>query len=89
MTKIGTCQGADAQRQKCKSCGRPDKFDFHVPDKIWNAVVPVSLRNRVVCLSCFDGFAKKRGVEYAPYVRILYFVGDAANLRFETAARSR
>jgi hypothetical protein len=27
---------------RCKSCGREDKFDFHVPDALWVAVGPVS-----------------------------------------------
>jgi hypothetical protein len=31
------------QRQTCKACGRPNKFDFHVPDKVWAAVVPPEL----------------------------------------------
>jgi hypothetical protein len=73
-----------SQRQTCKACGRPDKFDFHVPDRVWAAVVPASLRNRVVCLYCFDSFAHAKGVEYGKHIHTLYFAGDAANLIFST-----
>jgi hypothetical protein len=65
-------------RQRCKACGRSDKFDFHVPDDLWSAVVPGDLVNRVVCLSCFDDFAAERGVEYARSLRAVFFAGDRA-----------
>lgn len=81
MTRVDT----DSQRQTCKVCGRPDKFDFHVPDRIWESVVPAAYRNLAVCLYCFDEFANKKGVDYAPFVHTLYFAGDAANLVFRRA----
>lgn len=71
-----------AQRQTCKACQRPDKFDFHVPDKIWATVVPPELVRRVVCLFCFDEFAKQKGVSYAKHIDRLYFAGDSASLTF-------
>jgi hypothetical protein len=52
------------QRQTCKACGRPDKFDFTLPDEVWAAVVPPELVNRVVCLFCFDEFAQAKQVPY-------------------------
>ena len=70
------------QRQTCKACGRPDKFDFHVPDKVWAAVVPPELVNRVVCLFCFDEFARQKGVSYADHVGLLYFAGDRGSFTF-------
>ena len=69
-------------RQRCKACGREDKFDFHVPDDIWRQVVPPELVNRVVCLGCFDEFARGKAVDYAPGVKKLYFAGDQAVLVF-------
>lgn len=72
------------QRQTCKACGRPDKFDFHVPDDVWNRVVPVHLRDHVVCLYCFDEFAREAGESYADSVKTLYFAGDRGVLTFET-----
>jgi hypothetical protein len=66
------------QLQTCKACGYRDKFDFHVPDEIWEAVVPAYLRGRVVCLACFDDFAEERGIDYAAHVSTLYFAGDGA-----------
>jgi hypothetical protein len=52
-------------RQACKACGRQDKFDFHVSDDAWAYVVPAELVNRVVCLACFDEFARRKSVDYA------------------------
>jgi hypothetical protein len=70
------------QLQTCKACGNRDKFDFDVPDELWWAVLPSHLRNRVVCLSCFDDFAQMRGIEYAAHVSALHFAGDGAALVF-------
>lgn len=72
-------------RQTCKACGRPDKFDFTVADGIWQAVVPVELQNRVVCLFCFDEFARSRDVDYSTSLHTLYFAGDRAVFQFRVA----
>jgi len=71
-------------QQTCKVCHRPDKFDFYVPDEIWQAVVPKEYRNRVVCLGCFDDFAAARQVDYATHLAAapLWFAGDAATFEF-------
>jgi hypothetical protein len=70
-------------RQTCKSCGRRDKFDFNVPDSLWAAVVPTEFRNRVVCLACFDDFAREAGVDYSRDLTTLYFAGDRAAFVFK------
>ncbi|HUW12755.1 MAG TPA: hypothetical protein VM537_23715 [Anaerolineae bacterium] len=76
----------NAQRQRCKACGHYDKFNFDVPDSIWEATVPDHLRNHVVCLFCFDEYARQREVDYAPYLHTLYFAGDRASFRFEAVS---
>lgn len=76
----------DRMQQTCKVCLRPDKFDFHVPDDVWEAVVPSELRNRVVCLGCFDDFARERQVDYASCLSVLWFAGDAATFEFRVIA---
>lgn len=73
-------------RQTCKVCGRPDKFNFHVPEKIWEAVVPPPYRNRVVCLCCFDDFARNKNINYSGVILELFFAGDQATFRFDTAS---
>ena len=71
-------------RQICGACGRPDKFKYRVPDDIWERVVPRALRNRIVCLVCFDDFAAMRRVSYARhFLMSLRFAGDAAAFEFE------
>ncbi len=72
----------DDVRQTCKVCGRPDKFNFNVPDEVWAAVVPLRYQNRVVCLACFDDFARERQVDYATCLSVLWFAGDAATFEF-------
>ena len=74
------------QQQTCKVCGEPDKFDFHVPDDVWAAIVPPPYVNRVVCLYCFDEFALDRGVAYASALGDLYFAGTKATFRFRVAS---
>lgn len=69
--------------QKCKVCGQSDHFDFHVSDDIWEAVVPVRYRTRVVCLKCFDRFARLAGIDYGPYVDYLCFAGDQWSFELE------
>ena len=68
------------QGQTCKVCRRPDKFNFHVPDAVWRAVVPRRLDGRVVCLSCFDDLAKERDVTYAASLSEIWFCGRRATL---------
>ena len=71
-----------AQRQRCKVCGCPDKFNFHVPDEIWKKVVPPRYRNKVVCLGCFDKFAFEKQFDYSDSLEVLYFAGDRAVFKF-------
>ena len=74
--------------QTCKACGKRDKFNFHVPDDVWDTVVPLDLRSLVVCLECFDGFAASAKVSYADSIDVdFYFVGDAATLLMQIQNR--
>jgi hypothetical protein len=71
-------------RKLCGACGRPDKFEYHVPDDIWQRVVPNALRKRNVCLVCFDDFAAIGRVNFARHLTIsLRFLGDAATFEFQ------
>jgi hypothetical protein len=47
-----------------------------VPDDVWAAVVPKRFQNRVVCLACFDDFAKAKAVDYSTTIGPIYFAGD-------------
>lgn len=69
-------------QQTCKACGQPDKFDFHVPDKIWQAVIPQRLQTRAVCFYCFDEYARENNVNYAPHISKLYFAGRGGFFEF-------
>jgi len=83
MNATSTGWNRHAHRQTCKVCRRPDKFNFHVPDGVWAAVVPPEFQQKVVCLYCFDDFALQRGVDYASAVHEVWFAGDKATLRLD------
>lgn len=70
-------------RQRCKICGCADKFNFHIEDSVWTQIVPVSYQNRVICLSCFDDLAKKKGVDYSTSLKTLLFAGDNTVINFK------
>ena len=75
--------------QRCKVCGKRDKFDFQVSDAVWQAAVPAPYVNRVVCLGCFDAFASQRGVAYAEaLMREVYFAGEGACFTLEIKSRT-
>lgn len=71
--------------QTCKVCGRPTGFNWHVPDVIWEEIVPKKYGEHMVCLVCFDQFAYERGVDYAPYLSDFVFAGDQASFIFDVA----
>ena len=69
----------------CKVCHRPEKFDFYVPDEVWVSVVPIEYQGKVVCLCCFDDFAKDKDINYSRALQDLCFVGQKATFRFSIA----
>jgi hypothetical protein len=83
MDGIASSVSYGPMRQTCKACGRQDKFDFSVPDDVWASVVRPELVNRVVCLACFDEFAREKGVDYAGALTTLFFAGDRAVFVFK------
>lgn len=70
-------------------CGRPDKFDFQVPDDIWRLIVPSKYQTKVVCLACFDDFATARDIDYSMSLRTLYFAGGKTSFKFEVCGGDR
>ena len=71
------------KRQTCRVCKYEDKFNFNIPDAMWKKVVPRQYQNTVVCLSCFDDFAREKHVDYSDSIDVLYFAGDQASLKFQ------
>jgi hypothetical protein len=75
----------DPQQQTCRVCARPDKFDFTIPQDVWERVVPARYVTGVVCLYCFDDFAELAGVPYAASLREIWFAGRRDALHFKAA----
>lgn len=71
------------ERQCCKACGEPHKFDFQVKDVYWIAIVPEHLQEHVVCLECFDHYAYQKDIDYSEGITGLYFAGDGGTVVFE------
>ena len=61
--------------QVCKACGRVDIIHYHVPDWLWEYIVPEELRGLVVCLRCFDAFAARKRIDYADHLANIGFAG--------------
>lgn len=80
-------KGDATSRQRCRFCGRPVKFNFHVPDAVWHMVVPDVFEGAALCLFCFDAFAEARGIEYASSLDELWFAGDKAVFEFLVVRR--
>jgi hypothetical protein len=74
------------KRQICRVCNCQDKFNFHVPDEVWREIVPAEYQNKVVCLPCFDDFARKQNVDYSDSIEVLYFAGRQASFKFQTVS---
>jgi len=74
----------DFKRQKCGVCKCEDKFNFHVSDELWRQVVGQAYWNKVVCLQCFDEFARKKQIDYSDSIETLYFAGNQATFKFQT-----
>jgi len=63
--------GAVWSFERCKAphCkGRRNIIGFHVPDEIWNAVVPKGIN--IVCLACFDEMAQAKGIKYQSVLKV-------------------
>jgi hypothetical protein len=74
------------KRQRCRVCDCEDKFNFYVPDQVWQEIVPREYQNAVVCLPCFDEFARERNVDYSQMIEVLYFAGRQASFKFQTVS---
>ena len=72
------------KRQRCQVCRCEDKFNFTVSDKLWREIVPPDFYNKVVCLPCFDEFARQKKKDYADSIEVLYFAGRQASFKFQT-----
>ena len=70
-------------QQTCRSCHCVDKYNFHVPDFLWEQIVPEDLQNSVVCLSCFDVFAAEKELQYTHVLDTLYFAGKKAQMELK------
>jgi hypothetical protein len=74
------------KQQRCSVCRCVDKFNFYVPDPIWNDIVPPQNQNGVVCLPCFDEFAREKNFDYSDSIQVLYFAGTQASFKFRTVS---
>ena len=73
----------ETQRQTCKACRCADKFNYYVPDSLWEEIVPKQLQEGAVCLECFDKFASERGIKYADALGSVYFAGEKAAMELK------
>lgn len=73
--------------QRCKVCGRVDRWNFQVDDKTWGAIVPNEFKDCVVCLPCFDYFASAKNIAY-DLDREIHFVGEKSIFKARIISKS-
>ena len=56
-------------REICKACWEINRIGFSVPDEIWNAAVPVKLRDSILCLNCFTRFADEQLIPWDAQIK--------------------
>jgi len=66
--------------QTCKICGVADGLNFTVPDEDWQSIVNPELREKVLCLKCFDKMAVNAMRSYL--ITEMYFAGIKQGFRF-------
>ena len=67
---------SDGLMLPCAVCGLHPKFDFHVTDECWRAVVAdAEYRLGVVCLPCFDQMATDKGIDMSEALVDIQFTG--------------
>ncbi len=44
----------------CSICRHVNAVGFSVPNEVWESVVPLEFKSRVVCLSCFTRMADEK-----------------------------
>ena len=52
-------------REICKICYHVNAVGFHVPDCVWEAIVPEFAQNGVVCLTCFTRLGDEKGINWS------------------------
>ena len=76
-------------KQRCDVCKRPDILDFHVPDDVWESIVPEQFVNKVVCLYCFDKLASAKGIYYVDSLKKeMFFAGEMGSLILNIVSNS-
>jgi hypothetical protein len=83
---LGTSDFSAMKRQLCQVCKCEDKFNFYVSDQMWREIVPPVYQNKVVCLPCFDEFARAQNIDYSDSIEVLYFAGRQASFKFRTVS---
>ena len=51
-------------REMCKMCHKENPVGFTVPYSVWKEVVPESLIDSVVCITCFTSLGDKKMVKW-------------------------
>lgn len=59
----------------CAVCHQSVKFDYHVTDECWEAVVPKDKRLGVICLPCLDMLAEQKGIDISQSIEGMQFTG--------------
>ena len=59
----------------CALCGRSVVWDYHIPDGMWQSVVPQQHRRGVICLECLANLPGVTGAMLAGALEFVQFTG--------------
>lgn len=66
---------SDGLNLPCQRCGNKPKFDYHVADDVWKALVPEDERLGVICLPCLERIAHACGTSIGDAIEEVQFTG--------------
>jgi len=57
-------------REICSECGRVSPVGFHVPDHVWEEVMPDDRQHDIMCIMCFARRADRQFVKWDEQIEL-------------------
>ena len=70
-----SCGVSDELVRSCAVCNKKIDWDFTIKDSVWKKVVPKSLRQNVICLTCLCKMAEKKEIDISQNMERVQFTG--------------
>lgn len=74
-------------RMTCSICGNVHKFDFEVPNEMWQEVIIERFQKSPVCLECFTTRADERLLKWDEFLKITFACSLATQIEIQNKMR--